>query len=81
MGIAVDEQKSYDRWQAMIKKKKMGGVQLLIDNFWDSQFLKDYGIRGIPRFVIIDPKGNFIEAIAPKPSNVEFEKILKSLEL
>jgi thiol-disulfide isomerase/thioredoxin len=81
IGIAVDEQKSYDRWQAMIKKKKMNGVQLLIDNFWDSQFLKDYGIEGIPRFVIIDPKGNFIDAIAPNPSNVEFEKILKSLNL
>ncbi|MFZ4543667.1 MAG: TlpA family protein disulfide reductase, partial [Saprospiraceae bacterium] len=48
------------KWKAMIADKKMGGIQLLADNNWNSDFVKQYKINGIPRFILIDPDGKVV---------------------
>ena len=69
ISISVDNQKDYQKWRDMIEEKKMGGVQLFADTAFNSLFIKDYKIVGIPQFILIDPKGNIINSNAPKPSD------------
>ena len=52
---------------------------LKIGNFTDLDFLKSYKISGIPRFILIDPKGNIIDPDAPRPSSSELTKLLEEL--
>ena len=68
VSISIDKQSDKLKWRKMVEKEHLGGVQLLADKDWDSQFVKDYLIKGIPRFILIDPQGNIITANAPRPS-------------
>jgi hypothetical protein len=51
----------------------LGGVQLFADNNWNSQFIKEYGIKSIPRFILIDPTGKIANADVVKPSSAELQ--------
>ena len=55
----------------MILKEGLGGVQILADKEIESQFIKDYFIEGIPRFILLDPKGNIVSYDTPRPSEPE----------
>ncbi len=80
VSLSIDEKKDYKKWRTMIAEKELGGIQLMADNDWKSSFVTAYGIRGIPRFIIIDTEGNIINSDAPRPSNPEirttFDEIL-----
>lgn len=67
-------------WKDMIKEKELGGIQLLADNAWRSDFVQAYKINGIPRFILIDPAGNVVDANAPRPSSPKLREILNGLE-
>ncbi|MEE9350488.1 MAG: TlpA disulfide reductase family protein [Flavobacteriaceae bacterium] len=81
VSISVDKKDKHDAWRQMIKDKEMSGIQLFADNDWKSDFVKAYGINGIPRFILIDPKGNVVNSDASRPSEPStkalFDKILK----
>lgn len=79
VSISIDQLKDKDKWKAMVNDKKLGGVQLFADKDWNSQFVKDYGINGIPRFILIDPDGNVVNANADRPSSVDLDKLLSGL--
>ena len=79
VSISIDEPKDYDKWKQMISEKSLGGLQLMADNNWNSKFVKDYAILGIPRFILVDPKGDIVSADAPRPSDPELRKMLNSL--
>ena len=53
----------------------------MADNDWNSQFVKDYAIEGIPRFILIDPDGNIVSADAPRPSNPKLVELFKELNI
>ena len=63
----------------MIAEKKMGGIQLFAGS--DKSFANAYQISGIPRFILIDPQGNIVEANAPRPSDPNLTSILTQLGL
>jgi hypothetical protein len=65
----------------MVVEKQLGGMQLIADNGFRSDFIQDYKINGIPRFLLIDPKGNIVSGDAPRPSNPALEKLLNDLDL
>ena len=65
----------------MVKDKDLGGIQLIADNGFNSTFIKDYKINSIPRFILIDPEGNVVNADAPRPSNPQLVELLNSLEI
>ena len=71
--------KAYKDWRAMVKDKNLTGTQLITGNGWDVDFVKDYKINGIPRFILIDPRGNIIDPDAPRPSSTKLNKILEDL--
>ncbi|NVO10839.1 MAG: TlpA family protein disulfide reductase [Bacteroidales bacterium] len=56
-------------WDKMVKDKKMMGLQLHADGAFNSTVAKDYQIKGIPTFVLIDQNGIIISPSASRPSS------------
>jgi thiol-disulfide isomerase/thioredoxin len=81
VSISIDVKNDYDKWRAMVEEKELGGIQLYADNDWSSKFIKDYGIKGIPRFILLDKEGNIITSDAPRPSNTDLRALFDSLEM
>ncbi len=74
VSISVDN--TEQPWRKMVKEKKLGGIQLHADKNWQSDFVQAYGIKGIPRFILLDKKGNIISADAPRPSSDEIRPLI-----
>ena len=89
VSISVDEGRgyknnkaaSYEGWKTMIGAKQLGGMQLLADNGFRSQFVQDYKVNGIPRFILIDPNGNIVNADAPRPSSSALVDLFNELNI
>ncbi|TXE13121.1 TlpA family protein disulfide reductase [Seonamhaeicola algicola] len=79
VSISVDTKKAYNTWKNMVTNNNMGGVQLLADKAFNSKFIKDYKVNGIPKFILIDPNGNIVSANAPRPSSKEIRPLLNTL--
>lgn len=73
--------KAKEGWKKMIAEKELGGVQILAPNGWKSQFVQDYKIKGIPRFLLIDPNGNIIAPDAPRPSSDAIKELFTELNI
>jgi thiol-disulfide isomerase/thioredoxin len=81
VSLSIDQKKDYEKWRKMVEEKSLGGIQLFADNDWNSQFVKDYAIEGIPRFILVDPNGNIVSADAPRPSDPKLIAKFKELGL
>jgi thiol-disulfide isomerase/thioredoxin len=69
-------------WKKMIAEKEMGGIQLFAGEVWEkSEFRNFYKIRGIPRFILIDPTGKVVNADAPRPSSPALIDLFNSLNI
>jgi thiol-disulfide isomerase/thioredoxin len=79
VSISVDEMKDHEKWIKFVKSKNLGGIQLIADNNWMSEFIRSFGINSIPRFILIDPTGNVVNADAPRPSDNELKDVLDKL--
>ncbi|PHS54728.1 MAG: hypothetical protein COB01_00915 [Lutibacter sp.] len=69
VSISVDKAKDHGKWLDMVKEKELKGIQLFSDKDWESDFVKGYLIKGIPRFILIDPNGIIVSSNAPRPSD------------
>jgi thiol-disulfide isomerase/thioredoxin len=81
VSISIDNTNDREKWRNFVNKKQLEGIQLLADNLFDSKFIREYGIQGIPRFILIDKDGNIVNAEAPKPSDPKLIELLDSLPL
>lgn len=81
VSISIDNKKDKEKWKNMVAEKGLKGVQLFADQDWNSDFVKQYAIDGIPRFILIDSEGNIILADAPRPSDHKIREMLNRLEL
>jgi thiol-disulfide isomerase/thioredoxin len=79
VSISVDKQSAYETWKKMVKEEELGGVQLYADNNFESEFITEYGINAIPRFILLDPAGNIVDSDAPRPSDPELRVLLNEL--
>jgi len=79
LSISMDKQKDKAKWEAFVKEKKLGGVQLITDNAFDTRIARDYKIKTIPRFLLFDTEGKIIDADAKRPSNPALKQQLKKL--
>ncbi|WP_299113704.1 TlpA disulfide reductase family protein [uncultured Winogradskyella sp.] len=80
-GYKGDAEEAYKGWKKMVAEKELGGMQLIADKGFRSDFIQDYQISGIPRFILLDPEGNIVNADAPRPSNPDLAKLLNSLKI
>ena len=88
VSISVDDarrsgtvDKAHDAWKKMIVDKELSGIQLFSDKAWQSDFIQQYKITGIPRFILIDPEGNIVTADAPRPSNPKLIELFNELKI
>ena len=75
ISISVDE--NVEAWKKMIEKDKPQWAQYNIHGKTNQQFSADWGITGIPRFIMIDKNGNIFAADATRPSNEETAKTIE----
>ncbi|WP_250437120.1 redoxin family protein [Hanstruepera flava] len=68
-------------WKKMIAEKELGGIQIIAPEGWQSSFVKDYKISGIPRFILIDPDGNVVNPDAPRPSSDKLKELFTELNI
>lgn len=73
VGVSVDKEK--DKWEAYVKEKNLKGIQLHAGpgNILSSA----YKIDGIPRYILVDKRGNLITADSPRPSDPKLKEILE----
>lgn len=81
VSISVDDKKDVEKWKKMVAEKELKGIQLFADNDWKSDFVKNYAIAGIPRFILIDTEGKIVNADAPRPSDAKLKDLLKEVGL
>lgn len=81
VSVSVDKSKDHDKWATMIKEKELGGIQLFADKSFESDFIQSYMIKGIPKFILIDPQGNIVKANAPRPSDPRLKELLDKLKI
>jgi thiol-disulfide isomerase/thioredoxin len=85
VSISTDESRrsggSWDaaekKWKDFVEAKQLSGTQLWAGQ--DLSFQKAYQINAIPRFILIDPQGNIVNANAPRPSDPILKEIFTSL--
>ncbi|WP_299664560.1 TlpA disulfide reductase family protein [uncultured Polaribacter sp.] len=65
------------KWRDFVKAKQLTGTQLWAGQ--DFSFQQAYQINSIPRFILIDPQGNIVNANAPRPSDPELKEVFTSL--
>lgn len=89
VSISIDDDRthgnSWDKakedWKAMVADKELGGIQLFAPKGWQSQFIADYYIMGIPRFILLDPDGKIVSADAPRPSSSDLTDLFSELNI
>ena len=86
ISISVDDEnrsgtmeKAHKAWKTMVAEKNLSGVQLFTGSGWKADFIQAYKINGIPRFILIDPKGNIVDPDAPRPSSSRITELLEEL--
>lgn len=72
IAISIDSNKK--AWEKYLSKHEKVSEQL---NCNRTEF-ENYALSGVPRFMLIDEQGNFIDAFAARPSDPAFEELLKS---
>jgi thiol-disulfide isomerase/thioredoxin len=85
VGISTDEdtrsggswEAAEKKWRDFVKDKNLGGVQLWAGR--DFSFQQAFEINAIPRFILIDPAGNILDADAPRPSDPILKDLLDSI--
>jgi thiol-disulfide isomerase/thioredoxin len=84
VGISTDKIKDKQKWLKTIQKENLVGIQLLDD--FGKAFGRKYQIMSIPRFLLINKQGNWIEIRCPLPEAKEelkryLDKALQNDEL
>ena len=68
--LSTDRNKAMEGWKRHMEKYKDSNLHLLrADVEGGSSFETDYNIFGLPRYIIIDRRGNIVEAFAPSPGH------------
>ncbi|WP_052823507.1 TlpA family protein disulfide reductase [Neotamlana sedimentorum] len=79
VSISADKQKDKEKWVKMVSDENLSGIQLITDNGFNTSFIKDFKITGIPQFILLDPEGNIVEAKAPRPSDDKLISLFEEL--
>lgn len=74
--ISISTDEDVDSWKAKLGKDKPQWAQYVLTPENNKKFCDNWGITGIPRFIMIDSKGQIFSANASRPSEEETAKII-----
>ena len=66
--VSISLDKNQAAWKSMVKKENLSWPQYIVKGEFNCMLCKEYGVTGIPRFMMFDKKGNIISLDAPRPS-------------
>lgn len=75
--ISISIDKDREKWYKYVKEKELRGIQLWTDGGKDLP--EELYIGSIPRFMLIDPDGNWVNAHASRPSSPALKELLNDL--
>lgn len=76
VGISTDQNTTH--WLKALKEESLGGSEnYLLLKSDQSTFVKQYNIYTIPRYLLIDKKGEIISDDAPRPSDPKLKTLIK----
>lgn len=76
--LSISCDKDIEKWKKMVKEEELGGIH--VNTGGDQKFMKAYGIKGIPRFILLDKKGKIINPEMTRPSQKVTLETLLSLK-
>jgi thiol-disulfide isomerase/thioredoxin len=65
-------------WKALLSRLQLKGEHLYLNKEGSAEFRKQFNIKGIPRYILFDKKGNIADDNAPSPSDlkIKLDKLL-----
>lgn len=66
-------------WKSLVKDKTGPTLELNIPGGFKSELAKHFGIRSVPRIVIVDQQGKIVDAFARRPSDPKLRQQLLGL--
>lgn len=76
LNISFD--RSEDSWNSTIDKKEYGGMHVLLAEGVSSSLARDYNVRALPQYYLIDKYGNFAKT-PTKGDLLEMKQLMESL--
>lgn len=64
-------------WKKFLEKHEVGGNQWVNTEAFKSDFVRDYMINFIPRFLVFSKAGTIVETYAPRPSNPRLAQLIE----
>ena len=74
ISLSLDTDKA--KWQNMVKQKQLSGVQLFSNS--EPNFMQDYEVTEIPRYIVFDKNGKTVNFSAPRPSDPKLKTLIES---
>ena len=68
---------SVEAWKSFILNRELGGTHLYADRQFNNEYVKEFGIQGVPTFMLIGRDGKFIDVVAPRPSDAQTGKAIR----
>ena len=75
--VGMSSDKDREAWARFVRERGLGGTQLFMGG--DDSFLRAVHCEGIPRFLLIDPEGRYVNADMTRPSNPATAATLEAL--
>lgn len=79
VSISIDQENDLDNWRKSIDQLQMQWHNWIVYKGFESDFADKYGIKAIPRYLLLDPKGRIMNDNAPRPSDEELIQLLDQL--
>ena len=73
VSISIDN--NHAAWEKFVKDKQLGGLQLWAGDW--TALPSEMELGSVPRFLLIDPHGNWFDSNAPRPSSVEIQQFFR----
>jgi thiol-disulfide isomerase/thioredoxin len=77
LSYSIDDDRT--AWEKFIPEKKLKGMQLIGEKGWESKICKDYKVRGVPTFMLFDPRGKIISVKMTRPSDAKTRATFDSM--
>lgn len=74
ISISIDD--DLDAWKAKLAHDNPAWPQYVLSGDEKTKFMTSMGIQGIPRFILLDAQGNFIQNDAVRPSSENIDTVI-----